>query len=120
MIKKSENNKEGIKDNIGLVEKIIEQTPPKKYPLKKKDKNFMILDSSIKNPKAFIRYPNDSNNLIINLSNMSFQNIGNSNSAKNENFQHYKDVLGLILNDIYFRIPDTKLRKFLKEKYEIK
>ena len=47
-------------DNIGLVEKIIKQPPPKIYPPKKKDKNFIILSSSIKNSKAFIRYPNSS------------------------------------------------------------
>ena len=47
-------------DNIGLVEKVIKQPPPKIYPPKKKDKNFIILSSSIKNSKVFIRYPNSS------------------------------------------------------------
>jgi len=107
-------------DNIGLVEKIIKQPPPKIYPPKKKDKNFIILSSSIKNSKAFIRYPNSSEILIINLSDMSFQNTGNADSKQIKHSHHYKDVLRIIMGDIYFRIPDMKLRKFLKEKYKIK
>ena len=112
--------KETIKDNIGLVEKITEKSHPKIYPPKKKDKNFIILSSSIKNSKAFIRYPNSSEILIINLSDMLFQNTGNADSKQIKHSQHYKDVLRIIMGDIYFRIPDMKLRKFLKEKYKIK
>ena len=117
---KKQEKKETTKDNIGLVEKIIEQPPPKIYPPKKKDKNFIILSSSIKNSKAFIRYPNSSEILIINLSDMSFQNTGNADSKQIKHSHHYKDVLRIIMGDIYFRIPDMKLRKFLKEKYKIK
>jgi len=51
---------------------------------------------------------------------MSFQNIGNTNFKKDKNFQHYKDIMKIIMGDIYFRIPDMKLRKFLKEIYKIK
>ena len=107
-------------DNIGLVEKIIKQPPPKIYPPKKKDKNFIILNSSIKNSKVFIRYPNSSEILTLNLSDMSFQNTGNADSKQIKRSHHYKDVLRIIMGDIYFRIPDMKLRKFLKEKYKIK
>ena len=103
-----------------MVEKIIKQTPPKIYPLKKKDKNFLILNLSIKNSKASLRHPGSSEALIIKLSNMSFQNIGNDSSKKYKNFQHYKEILKIIMGDIYFRIPNMKLRKFLKEKYIIK
>jgi hypothetical protein len=112
--------KETTIDNIGLVEKIIEQPPSKIYPPKKKDKNFIILNSSIKNSKAFIRHPNSSEILIVNLSDMSFQNTGNADSKQVKQSQHYKDVLKIIMGDIYFRIPDMRLRKFLKEKYKIK
>ena len=112
--------KETTIDNIGLVEKIIQQPPPKIYPPKKKDKNFIILNSSIKNSKAFIRHPNSSEILTVNLSDMSFQNIGNADSKQVKQSQHYKDVLKIIMRDIYFRIPDMRLRKFLKEKYKIK
>ena len=119
-IKDMAEKRETTIDNIGLVEKIIKQPPPKIYPPKKKDKNFIILSSSIKNSKAFIRYPNSSEILIINLSDMSFQNTGNADSKKIKHSHHYKDVLRIIMGDIYFRIPDIKLRKFLKEKYKIK
>jgi len=119
MSDKVERSKETTKDNIGLVEKINEQVPPKKYPPKKKDKNFLISNISINNSKAFIRYPNSPETLIVKLSNMSFRNTGNANPKKNKKFQHYKDVLRLIMGDIYFRIPDMKLRKFLKKKYRI-
>ena len=117
---KKQEKKETTKDNIGLVEKIIEQPPPKIYPPKKKDKNFIILNSSIKNSKVFIRYPNSSEILTLNLSNMSFQNTGNADFKQTKHSHHYKDVLKIIMGDIYLRIPDMKLRKFLKEKYKIK
>jgi hypothetical protein len=112
--------KETIKDNIGVIEKIIKQTPPKIYAPKKNDKNFIVLNLSLKNSKAFVRHQSSSEALTINLSNMSFQNVGNGNSKKYKNFQHYKDIMKIIMRDIYFRIPDMKLRKFLKEKYKIK
>ena len=117
---KKQEKKETTKDNIGLVEKIIEQPPPKIYPPKKKDKNFIILNSSIKNSKVFIRYPNSSEILTLNLSDMSFQNTGNADFKQIKHSHHYKDVLRIIMGDIYLRIPDMKLRKFLKEKYKIK
>ena len=119
-IKDMSEKKETTIDNIGLVEKIIQQPPPKIYPPKKKDKNFIILNSSIKNSKAFIRHPNSSEILTVNLSDMSFQNTGNADSKQVKQSQHYKDVLKIIMGDIYFRIPDMRLRKFLKEKYKIK
>ena len=115
-----QEKKETTIDNIGLVEKIIKQPPPKIYPPKKKDKNFIILNSHIKNSKVFIRHPNSSEILIVNLSDMSFQNTGNADVEQIKHSHHYKDVLRIIMGDIYFRIPDMKLRKFLKEKYKIK
>ena len=51
---------------------------------------------------------------------MSFQNTGYADSKQIKHSHHYKDVLKIIMGDIYFRIPDMKLRKFLKEKYKIK
>ena len=119
-IKDMSEKKETSIDNIGLVEKIIQQPPPKIYPPKKKDKNFIILNSSIKNSKVFIRHPNRSEILTVNLSDMSFQNIGNADTKQVKQSQHYKDILKIIMGDIYFRIPDMRLRKFLKEKYKIK
>jgi len=117
---KLENKKVAIKDNIGLVEKIAKQVTPKIFPPKKKDKNFLISNLNIKNSKVFIRHPNSSIPLVVNLSNMSFQNTGNADFKQIKKSQHYKDVFKIILGDIYFKIPDMKLRKFLKEKYKIK
>ena len=117
---KKQEKKETTIENIGMLEKIIESSPPKIYPTKKKDKNFIILNSNIKNSKAFIRYPNSSEILTVNLSDMSFQNTGNADLKQVKHSHHYKDVLRIIMGDIYFRIPDMKLRKFLKEKYKIK
>jgi hypothetical protein len=119
-IKDMNEKKETTIDNIGLVKKITEQPPPKIYPPKTKDKNFIILSSSIKNSKAFIRYPNSSEILTVNLSDMSFKNTGNADTKQIKYSHHYKDSLRIIMADIYFRIPDMKLRKFLKEKYKIK
>ena len=48
------------------------------------------------------------------LSNMNFNLFGNE-----KNFQHYKDVIKIILTDIYFKIPDQKLRNLIKDTYEI-
>ena len=115
-----QEKKETTIDNIGLVQKIIEKPPPKIYPPKKKDKNFIILNSSIKNSKVFIRYPINSEVLTVNLSDMSFQNTGNADIKQIKHLHHYKDVLRIIMGDIYLRIPDMKLRKFLQEKYKIK
>ena len=115
-----QEKKETTIDNIGLVQKIIEKPPPKIYPPKKKDKNFIILNSSIKNSKVFIRYPINSEVLTVKLSDMSFQNTGNADIKQIKHLHHYKDVLRIIMGDIYLRIPDMKLRKFLQEKYKIK
>jgi len=120
MSEKLEDKVKITKDNIGLIDKIIKQASPKIYPPKKKDKNFLIIDLNIKNSKAFIRHPSSTKTLIINLSNMSLPNIGNADPKKEKNTQQFKDALRLILGDIFFRIPDMKLRKFLKEKYKIK
>ena len=38
---------------------------------------------------------------------------------KGDNFQHYKDVVRLILIDIFLKIPDYNLRKLIKENYKI-
>ena len=50
---------------------------------------------------------------------MSFKKVGNYGKI-DQNFQHYKDVLKIILNDIFFRIPDDNLRNFIKKTYKIK
>jgi len=46
---------------------------------------------------------------------MSFNGIGNEKHA-----QHYKDIFKIILMDLYFRIPDPKLKRLIKNKYKSK
>ena len=113
----NKNNKK--KDNLKILEKLTIKTPPKIYPKKDKDKNFLISQLEIDNAVAYIQHKSKKENLPILLSTMSFANVGNSGNKKIK-FQHYKDIMGLILNDIYFRIPDENLRSLIKKNYNIK
>ena len=89
---------------------------PKIYTPKKKDKNFLINNLNIADAKAFIKYEEYDKNVVIPLSDMSFSKVGNSGYLDSE-FQHYKNVMKIILNDIFFRIPDENLRELIQEKY---
>ena len=91
---------------------------PKIYPPKKRDKNFLISKLLIKNSKAIIKYPKDIKDLKINLSEIVFKKVGNAGKERDNNFQHYKDVMKLILSDIFFKIPDYNLRNLIKEMYK--
>lgn len=117
-IKKSTKNK--IKDNLELIEKLSDNNKPKEYPPKNKDKNFIILKMSIKNSQAFIKHKKDKENIEIKLSDMQFSMVGNAGKNGTKNFLHFKDVIRIILNDIFFRIPDENLRTIIKENYKIK
>ncbi len=117
-IKKSTKNK--IKDNLELIEKLSDNNKPKEYPSKNKDKNFIILKMSIKNSQAFIKHKKDKENIKIKLSDMQFSMVGNAGKNGTKNFLHFKDVIRIILNDIFFRIPDENLRTIIKENYKIK
>ena len=108
-------NKRNIIDNINITD-----NSKKIYPSKKRDKNFLISNLSIKNSKATIRYKKYINDLNINLSNITFSNVGNAGKEKGNNFQHYKDVFRLILSDIFFKIPNYELRELIKKNYKIR
>ena len=112
------NKKENLKDNIDLLKTINEQKP-KIYPKKKKDKNFIINNVKIKNSFAYIKAPQNKKNIEINLSNMSFPNVGNADKKKVKKVQHYKDAFKIILMDIYFKIPNQNLKELLKKNYKI-
>ena len=58
---------------------------------------------------------NNKKEIEIMLSNMNFNLFGNE-----KNFQHYKDVIKMILIDIYLKIPDQNLRNLIKNNYQIK
>ena len=100
-------------DNFEEVVKQEESYKPKIYPIKKKDINFLILRFQTYNTQGFIKSSNKLNEIEINLSNMSFNKIGNK-----KNFQHYKDVFKIILGDIFLKIPDTNLQKLIKKTYK--
>ena len=99
-------------DNIGLAKKITENTPDKIWPDKKKDINFLILKTKISGAKAFIKISSLATPTKIKLSDMYFNNIGNE-----KNYQHYKEVLRLILFDTFASTTDFELKKLLKKIY---
>ena len=49
------------------------------------------------------------------LSEMTFNNVGNSTSLG----QHYKDIFKFLLLDIYLRIPNLKVKKEIKKIYKL-
>ena len=106
--------------NLDLLDNSPKDNSPKIYPPKKRDKNFLISKLLIKNSKAIIKYPKDIKDLKINLSEIVFKKVGNAGKKRDNNFQHYKDVMKLILSDIFFKIPDYDLRNSIKKMYKIK
>jgi len=109
----NDNNEVVSNDNFEEVKKQEESYKPKIYPIKKKDINFLILKFQTYNTQGFIKPSNKSNEIEINLSNMSFNKIGNKNAL-----QHYKDVFKIILGDIFLKIPDINLKKLIKKTYK--
>ena len=107
-------NKEKITDNLNLIEKISNNKEPEIYPVKKRDKNFIIYKLNFNNAIARLKYPLSNNVYLTNLSDMRFNNIGNANTKKT---QHFKDVFDLILKDLYFRITDQNLKEFISQNY---
>ena len=106
--------------NLDLSNNSPKDNSPKIYPPKKRDKNFLISNLLIKNSKAIIKYPKDVKDLKIDLSEIVFKKVGNAGKKGDNNFQHYKDAMKLILSDMFFKIPDYDLRNSIKEMYKIK
>ena len=115
---KNIDKKNQKKDNLEILENLTNETTPKIYPKKIKDKNFLITELKIDSAVAYIQHKSNKENLPINLSTMRFVNVGNSGNNQIK-FQHYKDIMQLILNDIFFRIPDENLRNLIKKNYNI-
>ena len=111
-LSKNEDSSITYDDNIGLAKKITENTPDKIWPDKKKDINFLISKAKIIGAKTFIKTSSLPIPTEIDLSDMYFNKIGNE-----KNYQHYKDVLNLILFDIIARTSDLELQKLLKKIY---
>ena len=108
-----DNNEVISNDNFEEVIKQEDNYKPKIYPIKKKDINFLILRFQTYDTQGFIKSSNKLNEIEINLSNMSFNKIGNK-----KNFKHYKDVFKIILGDIFLKIPDINLQKLIKKTYK--
>ncbi|MDC0456187.1 hypothetical protein OAL63_04760, partial [Candidatus Pelagibacter sp.] len=75
--------------------------------------NFLILKFQTYDSQGLIKLSNKSNEIQINLSNMSFNKIGNE-----KDFQHYKDIFKIILGDIFLKIPNINLQKLIKKTYK--
>ena len=101
-----------INDNLSILDNLKNKNS-KIYPEKIIDVNFVVKKSKIINTKVGI-IENNKKEIVVALSNMNFNLFGNE-----KNFQHYKDVIKIILTDIYLKIPDQKLRNLIKESYEI-
>jgi len=112
-IKDNDNDEVISNDNFEEVIKQEESYKTKIYPIKKKDINFLILKFQTYDSQGFIKLSNKSNEIEINLSNMSFNKIGNE-----KDFKHYKDVFKIILGDIFLKIPDINLQKLIKKTYK--
>ena len=115
---KSEESAKNIEitydDNIGLAKKINENTPDKVWPQKKKDINFLILKSNISGGRAFIKISSMATSFEALMSDFKFIKIGN-----HKEHQHYKNVLKIILFDIFASIKDSNLKKILKKIYNL-
>ena len=110
-----DNNNSEMKDNLSIIEKTKPEYNPKVYPIKKKDKNFVINNVELLNPKANFKFLNVYEYSDLKLSEMFFSNVGN---LENDT-QHYKEVFKIFLNDMYLRIPNFEIRKKIKKIYKL-
>ena len=108
--------KDGVitNDNLEEVKKNKDNYKPKIYPTKKKDINFLILNLETHDTQGFIKTSRKSNEIKINLSNISFNKIGNKTG-----FQHYKKVFKIVLGDIFLKVPGIDLKNLIKKTYKL-
>ncbi len=112
------NNQEKIiemyEDNLGLADKINSNKPDKIWPKKKRDINFIIINSKVLEPRAYLSISPIVSKTEILMSDFEFFKIGNQ-----KGFKHYKDVLEIMLFDIFARVNDKKIKSLLKEIYNL-
>ena len=101
--KKQKDELLSYEDNIGLAQKINDNTPDKIWPNKNRDVNFIILESNLLGAKTNINVSFISQSTQTQLSEMKFTNFGNE-----KEYQHYKDVLKFILFDAYASTKNLK------------
>ena len=102
-----------FEDNIGVAKKISQNLPDKIWPTKEKDINFIILKSKISDGIAYVKISSIKDESVIKLSNFEFTKIGNQ-----KGYQHYKDVLKIMLFDVFGRETDIKKKRILKKIYK--
>ena len=106
------NNKTPYEDNLGLAQKLNEKTPDKIWPEKDKDVNFIVRRAVLSGTTANIKVSSIPDATQINLSEMMFSNFGNE-----KGYQHYKDILKIILFDLYARTKNRSVKETLKKIY---
>ena len=89
-----------------------EKTPDKILPKKDKDINFLIRKAVLSGATAGIKVPSITDPAKIDLSEMMFSNFGNE-----KGYQHYKDILKIILFDLYARTENGRIKETLKKIY---
>ena len=110
----SESNDQIVyEDNIGIAQKINQNFPDKVWPVKKKDINFLILKSRISNGISYVKISPILKESEILLSDFEFTSTGNL-----KGHQHYKDVLKIMLFDIFSRETNIKKKRILKTIYK--
>tara|TARA_B100000427_G_C15511710_1_gene596501 strand:+ start:1338 stop:2030 length:693 start_codon:yes stop_codon:yes gene_type:complete len=105
-----------LNDNLDVIKKTKDNYKQKIYPKKKKDKNFIINNVQLINPRANIKFLNIYEYSNFKLSEMVFSKVGNSKI----NSQHFKEVLKIFLIDMYLRIPNFEIRNKIKKIYKLK
>ena len=96
-----------------LQKKINEEIPDKIWPKKRNDKNFIVMKSSLFNAHSYIKISTITGAEKISLSDMKFSNFGNE-----KKYQHYKDILRIMLFDVFARIENIEVKKILNQIYK--
>ena len=107
-----DNKKTSYEDNLGLAQKLNEKAPDKIWPKKDKDVNFIIRRAVLSGATANIKISSIPDPSKIDLSEMIFSNFGNE-----KEYQHYKDILKIILFDLYARTENGRIKETLKKIY---
>ena len=108
----TDNKKILYEDNLGLAQKLNQKTPDKIWPKKDKDVNFIIRKAVLSGASANIKVSSIPDPTKINLSDMIFSNFGNE-----KGYQHYKDILKIILFDLYATAESGRIKETLKKIY---
>ena len=108
----TDNKKILYEDNLGLAQKLNQKTPDKIWPKKDKDVNFIIRKAVLSGASANIKVSSIPDPTKINLSDMIFSNFGNE-----KGYQHYKDILKIILFDLYSTAESGRIKETLKKIY---